>query len=172
MSEKLWAPWRLQYILDPKAGPLKAGKKRACVFCNKRRKRSDAQADREDLILAHGKSCFTILNKFPYNNGHLMVMPYEHIGNFGEIKKETLHEMMEGLQRAVKILEKTFHADGFNLGMNLGRAAGAGIPDHVHMHVVPRWSGDTNFMPVLGDVRVLPEYIETTYDRLVGEFRK
>jgi ATP adenylyltransferase len=165
----LWAPWRLEYILDPHDGPLSA-KEKACVFCHHENPVSETK-DREALVLARGRTCYTILNKFPYSNGHLMVVPYAHIGEFTALTPETLQEMMTRAQSAVVILQKNLGAAGFNIGMNLGRVSGAGIPGHLHIHVVPRWNGDNNFMPIIGHTRVLPEYIEKTYDRLIAAFR-
>lgn len=170
MTEKLWAPWRMSYIADPTSGPLQAHE-RPCPFCNHRAKVSQ-EADRANLLLSRSPHTFTILNKFPYTNGHLMVMPYEHVGDFSSVPVELLKDWMEQIQRASRILKEELQPDGLNIGMNLGRSAGAGIPDHIHMHVVPRWNGDTNFMPVLDNTRVLPEYIEVTYDRLIGAFSK
>lgn len=169
--QKLWAPWRLSYILDPQDGPLSKKATTTCVFCDHQAARNPEQ-DRADLILSRGKSVYTILNKYPYSYGHLMVIPYEHLGSFPQMPAHTAQEIILETQRATRLLEKTLKADGFNIGMNLGRLAGAGIPDHVHIHVVPRWQGDHNFMPVLAETRVLPEHIETTYDRLVEAFRK
>lgn len=169
--QKLWAPWRLQYILDPNAGPLQEKPTRACVFCDHQTPKPDAATDRRNLILDRGEHCFTVLNKFPYTNGHLMVIPYQHFADFSAVPGAVLNEWMLHIQRACAILKTTLGAQGLNVGMNLGRLAGAGIPNHVHMHVVPRWEGDVNFMAIMADTRVLPEYIDQTYARLLKGFQ-
>lgn len=133
-----------------------------CIFCTKPRE----QNDRENYILARGTHCFVILNAYPYNNGHLMVVPYAHVATLEQLDAATCAEMMELTKRCVAVLRRTMTPDGFNIGANIGSAAGAGIADHVHLHVVPRWVGDTNFMPVIGDTRLLPELLRSTYDRL------
>jgi ATP adenylyltransferase len=135
-----------------------------CIFC-----RYPAQAathDRANLLLLRGAQCFVILNRYPYNSAHLMIVPYRHLHDVTRLSTEESAEMMALLQRMVSVLEAEYHPQGFNAGMNLGAAAGAGIADHLHMHVVPRWAGDTNFMPVVGQTKVLPEALEQTYDRL------
>ncbi len=154
----LWAPWRLKYILG--------AKEKDCIFCEKPK----AGNDREHFILHRGKSNFIILNLYPYNNGHLMVVPYKHASGIGGIGPEEAAEMMELTQKSVGVLQRKFNPQGFNIGMNLGSAAGAGIEEHLHMHVVPRWNGDTNFMPVLGETKVMPQHIESTYDNLIDGF--
>jgi len=170
-AQKLWAPWRLDYILDPNR-LAKNSDPKSCVFCQRQNAPDDPQSDRQNLILYRGRTCYTLMNKFPYNNGHLMVIPFEHIGDFTKFSKELAQEMILELQRSCEILQEVLHSQGYNIGMNLGSAAGAGIPNHAHFHVVPRWEGDTNFMPVIGDTRVMPEYIEKTYDRLMKAFQK
>ncbi len=135
-----------------------------CIFCEKPRQ----DRDRENYILHRGQHCFIILNAFPYTNGHLMVVPYAHVGDVLELAEEALTEMMQLVQQSVAALRKAMRPDGFNIGINLGHCAGAGIADHVHMHVVPRWAGDTNFMPVLGETRLIPELLSQTYDRLLA----
>jgi ATP adenylyltransferase len=152
--ERLWAPWRYGYI--------KMEKSPGCIFCDKTKQRKDE----ENYIVYRGEKNFIILNSFPYNPGHLMVAPYSHIGNLGELTREEMTEHMELLARAVEALKKAFSPAGFNLGMNLGKIAGAGIEDHIHSHIVPRWQGDTNFMPVLADTRVLPEGLQSVYRKL------
>ncbi len=156
--ERLWAPWRLQYV----------GKERpeGCIFCDK----PQAGDDRTAYIVRRGKLAFVLLNTFPYNNGHIMVAPFAHIAALEELPPETLHEMMDLAQECTRALKSTFHPDGLNLGFNLGAAAGAGIKDHIHLHMVPRWSGDTNFMPVVADVRVIPQSLEQTYEALTEAF--
>jgi ATP adenylyltransferase len=130
-----------------------------CVFCDL----VAAGDDRESYILHRGRRAFVIMNLYPYNNGHLMMVPYEHVDSLAHLDAETLGELMGLAQRAQAVLQETMRPQGFNLGVNQGRAAGAGIADHVHMHIVPRWVGDTNFMPVLGDTRVMPQHLDETY---------
>lgn len=139
-----------------------------CIFCFK----PQADKDRDNLILYRSSRNFVIMNLYPYNNGHLMVVPYQHAPDLNALPEETLLDFMQTTQKCVSILRETMMPDGFNLGINLGRVAGAGIDDHVHLHIVPRWNGDTNFMPVIGDIKVMPEYIAETYDRLLAEFKK
>jgi ATP adenylyltransferase len=156
----LWAPWRSKYISSPK----NAG----CIFCN-----AVANCDdRETLIIYRGESVFVILNRYPYTSGHLMIAPYEHVSRLNQTTEESTREMMALLRRAEQALEDVYHPDGINLGMNLGEAAGAGIEEHIHMHVLPRWFGDANFMTSVGNTRVLPEALENTYERLAGKFAK
>ncbi len=140
-----------------------AKKNSGCIFCDKPKE----NRDRENYILYRGKTCFIILNAFPYNNGHLMIVPYQHTADLSALSPETLAEMMLLVQHSVATISSFMHPDGYNIGMNLGKCAGAGIADHLHMHVVPRWDGDTNFMPVLGETRLIPEMLEHTYDRLI-----
>jgi ATP adenylyltransferase len=161
--KKLWAPWRMRYISS-----IYKKNDTGCIFCAKPKQKTDP----ENLILYRGKKCFVILNAFPYNNGHLMVVPYAHAGQFTALKKDVLLEMTIISQQAMRVLEKVLHAEGFNWGANIGRVAGAGIKDHAHVHIVPRWNGDANFMPVIGDVKVLSECLEDTYAKLVKEFKK
>lgn len=158
-NHRIWAPWRLAYVKD-------AGKdeEQECVFCAA----ASAGDDREMLILHRGERCFVILNKFPYTNGHLMVAPYDHLGALQNLPPETLSEMMSLTQRSMSALESAYEPHGFNVGMNQGRVAGAGVEHHVHMHIVPRWGGDTNFMPVLGDTRVMPQTLEQCLETLEG----
>jgi len=153
--ERLWAPWRMRYIES-------ADTPDGCIFCDK-----PAEArDDENLILLRGERAFIMLNAFPYSNGHLMISPYQHTACLDDLSHAELLEIMTLTRQGVNLLKDAFRPDGFNIGMNLGRVAGAGIADHVHIHVVPRWSGDTNFMPVIGDVKVLPESLEAVYSRL------
>ena len=135
-----------------------------CVFCD--RISQPESHDRANLILLRGDHNFVILNLYPYNSAHLMIVPYRHTSDFIRLPSETLVEMMALAQKMVKVIGDEYHPQGFNLGMNLGRIAGAGLADHLHLHVVPRWSGDTNFMPIVGATKVMPELLETTYDRL------
>jgi ATP adenylyltransferase len=152
--DRLWSPWRLAYVTGETTRP-------GCVFCQAG---DDESAD--SLVVHRGASCFVILNLYPYNNGHLMIVPRRHIGSLASATAGELAEMM-GLTRAAEIaLTEAYDPQGLNVGINLGKAAGAGIVDHVHVHVVPRWNGDTNFMTVVGDVRVLPESLVETAARL------
>ena len=154
MTRQLWAPWRLEYVQSADEQP-------GCVFCLAR----DGD-DAERLVVHRGERAFVLLNKFPYASGHVMVAPARHVGDFGALEDEEALEVHRLAAEAITALRRVYSPDGFNLGWNLGRVAGAGVLDHVHLHVVPRWSGDTNFMPVLGDVKVLPEHLVTTRERL------
>ena len=153
---KLWAPWRLEYIKQ-------ADEQDGCVFC-----RAAATGDEEGLVVHRGAHAFVLLNKFPYASGHLMVAPYRHEGELGDLTDDEALEVHRLGTAALGALAEVAAPQGFNLGWNLGRIAGAGVVDHVHLHVVPRWAGDTNFMPVLADVRVLPEALEDTRRKLVA----
>lgn len=153
---RLWAPWRIGYITGEKVG--------GCIFCEKPAEHDD----RANYILARGRRCFVILNLYPYNNGHLMVVPYVHVASIEELPADTLAEMMALSQRALSVLRATMRPTGFNIGINQGTPAGAGVADHVHLHVVPRWVGDTNFMSVLADTHVMPQSLESCYDLLRG----
>jgi ATP adenylyltransferase len=150
----LWSPWRLEYLTAPEEG--------ACVFCAA----AGGDDDRGNLLLLRGERAFLILNRFPYNNGHFMVVPYAHLPSLEDLDPPTLTEMMLLLNQGLAALRATMSPDGFNIGVNLGQIAGAGIEDHVHIHAVPRWAGDTNVMPVLGDMRVVPQTWQQTYDML------
>lgn len=152
--ETLWAPWRIEYILGEKG--------KGCIFCDKPRE----SKDRDNLILYRGENNFIIMNAFPYNNGHMMVVPYRHTSSLEGWSSGERQEIMELADLAVAMLRRTMRPDGFNLGINMGQVAGAGIADHIHLHIVPRWNGDTNFMPVLADTRVIPEHLLATYDKL------
>jgi ATP adenylyltransferase len=159
--EILWAPWRKPYI--EKTTQLLQG----CILCEKPR----ASKDRENLIIFRGRHCFIILNLFPYNNGHLMICPYRHLDSLSALSFDEMAEMMELAKRTEAILRTELSAEGFNLGLNVGKAAGAGIADHIHLHMVPRWMGDTNFMPILGNTKVISEDLDSTYERLFHLFR-
>ena len=151
----LWTPWRYRYIAD-------AYKDDRCIFC-------DAIAANDDTkthIVFRGAKNFVILNRFPYTTGHVMIVPYAHVAELSAAESETLAEMMRIAQRVQTALEGVYHPQGFNLGMNLGRAAGAGVTGHLHLHVLPRWAGDANFMSVVGETRVEPEDLSTTYEKL------
>jgi ATP adenylyltransferase len=156
MAKPLWAPWRLEYIEQ-------ADEQDGCVFC---REAAGELSGEESLVVARSELAFALLNKFPYSSGHLLVAPLRHEGRLEEISDAEALELHRLSVEALAALERAYGPDGFNLGWNLGRVAGAGITEHVHLHVVPRWSGDTNFMPVLADVKVLPEHLLATRDRL------
>jgi ATP adenylyltransferase len=152
--DRLWSPWRLAYVTGA------TGEKSACVFC-------DAAAHtRDELVLIRGEWSFVILNLYPYNNGHLMVVPRRHVASLAALGDEELAEMIRFTRDAEVALNEAYHPQGINVGINLGRAAGAGIEHHIHIHLVPRWTGDTNFMSVIGEVRVLPEDLSETVVRL------
>jgi ATP adenylyltransferase len=160
-TERIWAPWRLEYVKD-------AGKdnEQGCIFCAK-----PAEGDDEASLIVHrGERCFVILNLFPYTNGHLMIAPFEHVSTITGLDADTIAEMMAMAQRAMTLLEERYSPHGYNVGFNQGRVAGAGFEHHIHLHVVPRWGGDTNFMPVLADTRVMPQTLEQTYEALRGGF--
>jgi ATP adenylyltransferase len=152
--EKLWAPWRMAYV--------EVAKPQGCIFCDKPRE----ERDDENLILQRGKTAFVIMNAFPYNNGHLMVAPYRHTAELESLSAEERDELMALAQESLSLLQAAFGPNGYNLGMNLGRVAGAGIADHLHLHLVPRWDGDTNFMPVIADTKVLPDSLQSSYRKL------
>jgi ATP adenylyltransferase len=154
--KRLWAPWRLEYIRS-------ADEQDGCVFC-----RAARAGDEEGLVVHRGERAFVLVNRFPYASGHLMVAPARHTGDFGTLDAEEIVEIHRLAGTALGVLAESMHPQGFNLGWNLGRIAGAGVVDHVHLHVVPRWAGDTNFMPVLADTRVLPEALETTRTTLAA----
>lgn len=137
-----------------------------CIFCVK----PQQDRDEENLLLYRGERCFVLMNLFPYNNGHLMIAPYAHVPSIEQLDAETLTEIMLTAQKSLAALHAAIHPDGFNMGINQGTGAGAGIADHVHFHVVPRWNGDTNFMPVLADTKVMPDYLQNTYRQLKPYF--
>jgi ATP adenylyltransferase len=158
---RIWAPWRLEYVKDAAKD-----KEEECIFCTK-----PAQEDDEANFIVHrGARCFVILNTFPYTNGHLMVAPYEHTPALQDLDSSTVAEIMALAQQAMRRLEEAYSPHGYNVGFNQGRIAGAGFENHIHMHVVPRWGGDTNFMPVLADTRVMPQTLEQSYEALRGGF--
>lgn len=164
-KDRLWAPWRMQYIEHPprdaKSGPS------GCIFCDFPAEDNDA----ERLIVHRGERAFVILNGFPYNNGHLMVVPFEHNSQLHALLPETAQEITQLTQLSLRVLERVYRPEGFNIGINQGDAAGAGIGAHLHQHIVPRWVGDTNFMPVVADVRVLPEALSGSYERILEGFQ-
>jgi ATP adenylyltransferase len=156
VTKQLWAPWRLEYVGS-------ADEQEGCIFCN-----ALAAGDEAGLVVRRAENAFVVLNRFPYASGHLMVAPVRHVGEFGELTDEELVEVHRLASQGLGALAETYRPQGFNLGWNLGRIAGAGVTDHVHLHVVPRWAGDTNFMPVLADVKVLPEHLAETRAKLAA----
>lgn len=158
--KQLWTPWRMAFIRAPKDKP------GVCIFCEK----LDAPRahDRANLVLLRGKRAFMLLNLYPYSNGHLMVAPREHTGELESLNSKTQQEMMALVSQGIRALRRAMNPQGFNIGINMGKVAGAGVVDHVHMHVVPRWNGDSNFMPVLSEVRLIPELLLETYDHLLA----
>ena len=157
--DRLWTPWRYRYVST-------AGPKVACVFCEK----AASSDDRGNYIVLRAERNFLILNLYPYTTGHLMIVPYEHIATLEEAPQETLQEMIRLTARAEKVLRQVYSPDGLNIGMNVGESAGAGIAGHIHMHVLPRWTGDGSFMTTVSETRVLPETLDTTYDRVKAAF--
>ena len=160
-NHRIWAPDRFKYVKDASKDI-----EEECIFCVK----PLAEDDEANLIVHRGEHCFVILNLFPYTNGHLMVAPYEHVGRLQDLPAETLAEMMSMAQLAMNRLEDVYDPHGYNVGFNQGRAAGAGFEHHIHLHVVPRWGGDTNFMPVIADTKVMPQSLEQSYEALKGAF--
>lgn len=152
--KQLWAPWRIEYILGPKPD--------ACVFCLP----ETTEEDEERLVLHRAGKAFVIMNRYPYNNGHIMVCPYRHVSELTDLSREESHEIMDLVQRCSGILKQHFSCEGINVGLNLGKAAGAGIGEHLHFHLVPRWNGDSSFIAVMDDVRTVPQHIRETYRAL------
>ena len=161
--KNLWAPWRMKYIEN-----ILTDRKGRCILCAK----PEENNDKENLIIKRGKKCFIIMNLYPYNNGHLMITPYAHVPDLTSLDNETILEILTMLQKCEQVLKNSFHPDGLNVGVNIGRAAGAGIDQHIHFHVVPRWTGDTNFLPVLDDTKVIVQSLEDTYNTLKPLFEK
>lgn len=161
--KRLWAPWRMEYIMDESEK-----KEQGCIFCQFPKQGEDAQ----NLIVYRSHSCFVILNKYPYNNGHAMVVPYQHTGDILELNNSVLLDIQQTIQKTVQVLRTVMSPHALNIGMNLGRSAGAGIDAHLHYHIVPRWEGDTNFMPVLAETKVVSEGLKTTYKKVSAEFKK
>ena len=160
--ENLWAPWRMKFIEDLR------NKGAGCVFCELK----NGGNDRENLVLCRCRHSFVVMNRFPYNNGHLLIVPYDHEGKLSSLSRDQHAELMYINAHAIEILMDELNAEGVNCGINIGRAAGAGITDHVHLHLVPRWNGDTNFLPIMSDVRSMPEYLDDTYQRLINRFKE
>jgi ATP adenylyltransferase len=155
--KRLWTPWRMAYLTGANTSQPSSG----CVFCAK-----VGAPDESEHMLYRGQFAFITLNRYPYNNGHLMIIPYAHVASLENLDPPTLTELMLLTNRGLAALRQAYHPDGFNIGVNLGQAAGAGVADHVHIHIVPRWSADTNFMPIVGETRVIPETLDQTYARL------
>ena len=162
--DRLWSPWRAEYIASGGTGKSES---RSCIFC---KLHADISNDETNHVIYRASSCFIVLNRYPYISGHLLIVPNEHVGELDSAPKETTDELMDLTKRAQTALRETYHPDGFNVGMNLGQAAGAGIVDHIHIHVLPRWLGDTNFMTSITESRVIPEDLATTYCKLRGKF--
>lgn len=154
MMKELWAPWRAEYFKIPKD--------RGCFLCNSFASRKD----RENHVLKRGRRCAIVINRYPYTGGHLMVCPYRHVSQFDDLTSEEITEMMALTREAIRALRKTIKPHGFNVGINIGEAAGAGLKDHIHLHIVPRWNGDTNFITVMADVRVVPQSLLELWDIL------
>jgi ATP adenylyltransferase len=156
--ERLWAPWRIDYILNEKPSD--------CIFCVS----SDQEQDRDRLILYRTGLSLVMLNRYPYNNGHMMIAPFRHTADMNELSIAEMLDLFAALRLCRNVLEKTAAPQGFNIGINLGKAGGAGVDDHIHIHIVPRWNGDTNFMSVISDVRIMPENLLNTYEKLLPGF--
>ncbi len=154
--ENLWAPWRMAFIAP------QTPQSQECIFCAQ----PAAHRDDDYYILYRGEHCFMMLNLYPYNSGHLMIAPFQHLGSIEQLDAATLDELMSQAQLALRALRLALKPDGFNMGINEGKVAGAGFADHTHFHVVPRWNGDTNFMPVIADIKVMPDYLSNTYRQL------
>ena len=157
--KQVWAPWRMEYIKQDKSGE--------CIFCVLPK----ADKDKKNFILHKGDTCFVIMNVYPYNTGHLMVSPYRHLSCITKMDEKENTELNRLTQKCVEILRTVKSPEGFNIGVNLGKAGGAGFDEHIHMHIVPRWIGDTNYMPVLADTKIHPEHLQATYDSLLPHFQ-
>ena len=157
--KQLWAPWRMAYI--------RTFKKNYCVFCQALEHTPDGG---ENLIVIRGKKSFVILNRFPYASGHLMVIPFQHAPRLEDLTPETRAEMIELVTKGSQVLTEIYQPEGYNIGINMGEAAGAGIEEHIHIHIVPRWRGDTNYISTIGETRVLPETLDETYRRVLAEW--
>jgi ATP adenylyltransferase len=159
MTKIIWAPWRMEYILGEKPED--------CIFCLEK----DEKEDRKRLVLYRSALSFVIMNRYPYNNGHIMIAPLKHLPNIEDLDTKTAQDMFQLLQKSIEIIRICLKPEGFNIGVNIGKVGGAGIEEHLHIHIVPRWNGDTNFMPVLGAVRVMPEHLEDSYNKLYPYFK-
>jgi ATP adenylyltransferase len=161
-NQRIWAPWRLAYVKSAAKDD-----EQGCIFCLEPQSGNDA----ESLIVHRGERCFVMLNLFPYTNGHVMVAPFEHLARIHDLDAETIAEMMALVRRAMEAIDDAYSPHGYNVGFNQGRVAGAGVEHHIHVHVVPRWGGDTNFMPVLGDTMVMNQTLADSYDVLRERFQ-
>jgi ATP adenylyltransferase len=158
--ENLWSPWRMKYVTD-------AENSGACIFCT-----APGQEDGTGNLIVHrGENCYTILNRYPYTSGHVMVVPFAHVSGIDLLTPEVRSEMIEMVNTAIGVLRKVYGPDGFNIGINMGLAGGAGISEHAHIHIVPRWAGDTNFMSTTGETRVIPEDLEVTFKRISNAWK-
>ncbi len=173
--EQIWAPWRLGYILGQKDAPrsdpaadVPCGGEATCFLCQC----GAASDDRQRAVVRRSDHCLTLLNRYPYNNGHLLVAPRSHVGRLEQLTAAEQFELTQTIAQMVLLLEKVLQPHGFNIGLNLGRVAGAGLPDHLHWHIVPRWSGDTNFMPVVAGIRVIPQSLDALWEALTQEQAK
>ena len=160
--QRIWAPWRIEYIKQPKSNK--------CILCTIPKK--PREKDRENLLLYRGKKAYVMMNRYPYNNGHLMIVPYKHVKNIIDLSYDELLEIHRIIKLSIEALDKAMHPHGFNIGANIGAVAGAGIEDHFHIHIVPRWIGDTNFMPILANTKIMVEYLNETYDKIEKELLK
>jgi len=164
--KRLWAPWRMEYILDD-------ARHDGCLFCGvsqKKGQRVRRAEDRKNLLMHRSDQCFVILNRYPYTSGHLMVVPYFHTSSFDGLSDNVLFDLIRTVERSVSVLKSGLCPDGFNIGLNMGKVAGAGMESHMHIHVVPRWTGDTDSMPIISETRVMPEHLQETYDKLYKLF--
>ncbi len=162
MSDILYAPWRIEYILSEK--------EKRCIFCVETP--GTTEYDEKHMILYRSAHCFVIMNMYPYNNGHLMVVPYRHVSSLANLSEEEIADLFMTVRATESILNGEFHPEGMNVGINIGKAAGAGVDEHIHVHILPRWFGDSNFMTTIGGSRVIPESFETAYRRLKEQFDK
>ena len=157
--KRLWAPWRIEYIKQPKSDK--------CILCTI--PKESEEKDKDNLLIYRGKKAYILMNRYPYNNGHLMIVPYRHVKSIIDLDDDEILEMHSIMKMAIEALDRTMHPHGFNIGSNIGTTAGAGIEDHFHIHIVPRWLGDTNFMPILADTKVMVEYLDKTYIKIKRE---
>lgn len=162
MLDRIWAPWCASYIHSAATSPQPVDE---CFLC----RGLSGDQDRDNLVVCRRTNSFVVLNRYPYNNGHLLVSPCVHRGTLGELKGPELSEPIDTIQRMISVLDRMLQPQGYNIGLNQGKAAGAGLPGHLHWHIVPRWDGDTNFMPILGQTKVLVESLHAFYDRLIAE---
>ena len=162
--DNIWSPWRMEFIHDQR----QKGKEGPCVFCELK----EQVPNNKNLVLHKGKQVYVVMNRFPYTNGHLLVLPYAHLTHLKELNSDGQQEIMKLMAESMDILRAALHVDGFNCGMNVGKVSGCGIEDHFHWHIVPRWVGDSNFMPILSDMRLMPQYLSDTYQHLIEGFKK